>query len=63
VNTTRLSGLSIVVPAYNEERTVEKVLSDLLGLKVDFPLEIILVDDGSTDGTRKKIRKYIQIRD
>ena len=56
--TTRLSGLSIVVPVYNEERTVDRVLSDLLGLEVDFPLEVILVDDGSSDGTPDKIKKF-----
>ena len=55
---TRLLGLSIVVPVYNEERTVGRVLSDLLGLQVDFPIEIILVDDGSCDGTTEKIKRF-----
>ena len=56
--TSRLIGLSIVVPVYNEEITVKRVLSDLLGLVVDFPLEIILVDDGSNDGTREIIKNF-----
>ena len=56
--TNRLSGLSIVVPVYNEEKTVVRVLSDLLGLEVDFPLEIIVVDDGSSDGTAEKIKGF-----
>lgn len=58
--TSRLSGLSIVVPVYNEERTIVRILSDLLGLEVDFPLEIILVDDGSSDGTPEKIKGFTE---
>jgi dolichyl-phosphate beta-glucosyltransferase len=47
--------LSIVVPCYNEEqrlpRTVEKIESYLDGKHIDY--ELILVDDGSADGTRR----------
>ena len=46
-------GLSIIVPAYNEDRTILKVLDELLSL--DIPgkrLEIVVVNDGSTDATR-----------
>lgn len=47
-----LKKISIVIPVYNERRTVSEILkrvtkSDTLGLKK----EIIIVDDGSTDGT------------
>jgi glycosyltransferase involved in cell wall biosynthesis len=41
--------LTVIVPVYNEEKTVGEVLSRLLALKID--KEIIAVDDGSTDGT------------
>lgn len=45
--------LSVVIPAYNEERrlkrTLEGVLEYLSGRP--YPYEVILVDDGSTDGT------------
>jgi glycosyltransferase involved in cell wall biosynthesis len=43
--------LSIVVPIYNEENTLRDILKKIL----DQPLEkeVILVDDGSTDGTRE----------
>ena len=41
--------LSIVVPIYNEERTIERVISKLFELPL--PIEVIAVDDGSTDGT------------
>jgi len=46
--------LSIVVPVYNEIRTIEKILFRLQSL--DLEKEIILVDDGSTDGTREFLR-------
>jgi len=42
--------LSIVIPVYNEAGTVAEVLRRVLA--VPFEKEIIVVDDGSTDGTR-----------
>jgi len=41
--------LSIVVPAYNESQTIERVINRLL--EVPLEKEIIVVDDGSTDDT------------
>jgi biofilm PGA synthesis N-glycosyltransferase PgaC len=49
----RYPSVAIVVPAHNEERTLEQTIRTLLGL--EYPkdkLEIIIVDDGSTDSTR-----------
>ena len=45
--------LSIVVPLYNEEESVEKLLASILQIteKFDFAYEIIFVDDGSKDNT------------
>jgi len=48
---TRPQGLSIIVPAYNEERTICRVLCDLIALQPDFPMEIIVLSDGSKDRT------------
>jgi len=45
--------LSIVVPVYNEEKMIEPVLRLLVKLKFD--KEIVIVNDGSTDGTAEKI--------
>jgi glycosyltransferase involved in cell wall biosynthesis len=42
--------LSVLIPVYNEERTIEEVVQRVRAVKI--PKEIILVDDGSTDGTR-----------
>jgi glycosyltransferase involved in cell wall biosynthesis len=45
--------LSIVVPLYNEEESVEKLHASIINVtkQFDFPYEIIFVDDGSTDNT------------
>jgi glycosyltransferase involved in cell wall biosynthesis len=56
--------LSVVIPSYNEERTITQVLDlvrsvDLCGpLGVDIEKEVIVVDDGSTDSTPEKLKQY-----
>jgi glycosyltransferase involved in cell wall biosynthesis len=44
--------LSIVVPVYNEEGTVGAVIERLLAIDLPIAREILVVNDGSTDGTR-----------
>jgi cellulose synthase/poly-beta-1,6-N-acetylglucosamine synthase-like glycosyltransferase len=49
--------LSIIVPAHNEEETIEKTIQSLL--EADYPnKEIIIVDDGSTDRTYELALPY-----
>ena len=56
-NLMMLRKLSVIVPAYNEERTIKQTLERLVGLKlVGWKTEIIVVSDGSTDNTDKIIR-------
>lgn len=43
--------LSVVIPVYNERSTLPRVLASVVESLPDVPKEIILVDDGSTDGT------------
>ena len=43
--------LSIIVPVYNEAGTVRQVVERLLQITLPLPREVIVVDDGSTDGT------------
>jgi glycosyltransferase involved in cell wall biosynthesis len=43
--------LSVVIPVYNEEATIRHVISHVAALPI--PKEIVVVDDASTDGTRK----------
>jgi glycosyltransferase involved in cell wall biosynthesis len=44
--------LSILVPVFNEARTVSSVISRLVSIDLPVPREILVVNDGSTDGTR-----------
>ncbi|MFP3951998.1 MAG: glycosyltransferase [Candidatus Bathyarchaeia archaeon] len=50
--------VSIIVPAYNEEKVIDRCLEALI--EVDYPRkDIIVVDDGSTDGTLQVARGYL----
>ena len=44
--------LSILVPVFNESRTVASVIDRLMTVDLPVPREIIVVNDGSSDGTR-----------
>lgn len=44
--------VTIVVPVFNEESTVKAVIERLLAVDFPVPREVLVVNDGSTDGTR-----------
>jgi glycosyltransferase involved in cell wall biosynthesis len=54
-----MPNLSVVIPVYNEVDTIEQIVEAVRGSGVD-DLEIILVDDGSADGTRGVLRQKIE---
>jgi len=55
-------SLSIVIPAFNEECRLEATLDKLDAFikSADWNAEIIVVDDGSTDGTARLVMRHMQ---
>ncbi len=52
-----LSRVSVIVPVYNREQYVERCIDSLL--EQNYPnVEIVAVNDGSTDGSLEKLKKY-----
>jgi len=54
--------LSVVIPAYNEEKRLPATLNSVIGYlsRQKYSSEILVVDDGSKDGTRDVVAKFIQ---
>jgi glycosyltransferase involved in cell wall biosynthesis len=48
--------LSILMPVYNERERVEQAIAEVLSTQLPTEFELIIVDDGSTDGTREILR-------
>lgn len=51
--------LSIIIPVFNEEKTISKILEKVKSVKLpnNFKKEIIVVNDGSTDATERILKK------
>ncbi|MEP7212167.1 MAG: glycosyltransferase family 2 protein [Acidobacteriota bacterium] len=47
--------LSVIIPVYNEESTINQVIAKVSAVDLPFEKEIIVVDDGSTDGTASQL--------
>ncbi len=56
-----MTKLSIIIPAYNEARTIHLILDKVLEVKLNFDIEkeIIIVNDCSKDDTQKVLEEYI----
>ena len=48
---------TIIVPVFNEERGIGKVLQEIISI-VDETYEVLVIDDGSSDDTRKIVNQY-----
>ncbi|MCX7547125.1 glycosyltransferase [Xanthomarina sp. F1114] len=52
--------LSICCTAYNQEEYIEETITGFLNQKTDFPIEIIIHDDASTDNTARIIQSFAE---
>ena len=56
-DSARFSKLSVIVPVYDERNTVVEIVRRMRAVDLPVDLEIVIVDDGSTDGTRDVLRQ------
>ncbi|MCU0724322.1 MAG: glycosyltransferase family 2 protein, partial [Planctomycetes bacterium] len=52
----QIRTLSVVIPVYNERATFGELLRRVEAARIPLGKEIVLVDDGSTDGSRDLVR-------
>jgi glycosyltransferase involved in cell wall biosynthesis len=62
-----MTTLSVIIPAFNEEDGIDRVIGRVLGIrdalaKIGLQLEFIIVDDGSRDRTAAKVAEYTDVR-
>ena len=56
-------GLSLIIPCFNEVKNLDPLLKKLedLSSSVNFPIQIIVVDGNSDDGTNKVLKKIVGV--
>ena len=54
--------ISVLIPTYNEEKTIKKVINEVTKVTRKYKSEIIVINDGSTDSTSKIIKKVPDIK-
>ena len=55
-----MARVSVIVPVYNTGKYVEKCLNSLTNQTIKDELEIIIINDGSTDNSEEVIKEYIK---
>lgn len=55
----KIQGISVIIPCFNVEKYITNCLDSLIKQLNDYTYEIILIDDCSTDNTKKEIKKYL----
>jgi succinoglycan biosynthesis protein ExoA len=53
-------SVSVIMAVYNEADFIDDTVSDLLGQDYEGPLEVIVADGGSTDGTKDRLQKWAE---
>ena len=62
MSTSAARELSVVIPVFNEENAIITTLEDVYSIlsTTDIAFEIVLVNDGSSDGTRNNLDRYLK---
>ena len=55
-----MKTLSIIIPVYNEEKTLARVLDKVCNVHLNIKKEMIIIDDGSKDNSRKIIKDFLK---
>ena len=50
--------LEIIIPAYNVEKYIDQCLQSVIGQRSKYKCLIVVINDGSTDGTRQRLTRY-----
>ena len=56
-----MPGYLVIIPTYNEIENIERMVRTVLSL--DPPFHLLIVDDGSPDGTSVKIKELMKLND
>ena len=51
--------ISVLVPVYNTEKTLQKCMDSILNQSIISDIEIVIVNDGSTDNSEILINEYL----
>ena len=51
-----MKKINIIIPVYDEEENIDEIYNEIKSLKISHTIEFIFVDDGSKDGTLKKLK-------
>lgn len=54
--------LSVIIPVFNERSTVSELIDRILKVDIPIEMEIIVVDDGSNDGTLEILKTHVAIK-
>ena len=57
-NRKNKKDLSIIIPVYNSEKTIKKCIDSIINQSVKYNIEIIAIDDGSTDKSLIILKEY-----